>query len=563
MVDALPDHIGRVVHRAPVDRREVERHRPHIAVHRAAAGQGARHVGPDQRALSGAPVVARHIRPLAAEDQIGVGRVGRRDAVFLDVHGMPVVERDPPVVRPALHAGAARVLLSRADAIGKRAVGGDVIHRRGVLVVPVAPTSSTIRRHHRSLIGDREDDLRVVRIDPDALVVITTGSAAHRAPGEPAIERPPHHGRRGVDDIRILGIDRDRRQVAAADARQRPHVLLHSSARARAANRLEPMRAAVGRLVEADRSLARRDGGVEDVRIARGDGDVRLQDGRKPVGELSPGRPAVGRLEDPHAGVAESLALDEALLLGPQRRIEDIRVARVEQDFVGAGVVVLEQHLLEGASAVGGSKHTALGVGPVRVTEDGDEEPVGVARIDGDGRDHLAVAQAEMLPGASGVGGLVDPVADGEIRTDDARSSPDVDDARVRRRDPNRADRAGRLVVEQRHPIGAEVRGSPDAAVVEAGVEGIRLAGDASQRTGAPGTRGADVAPAHLAEREVLGSRGRRAGARDGGSEGGENQNGAHERGVCQIAASNRARDIHKMTISSRLARERRRCARL
>jgi hypothetical protein len=49
------------------------------------------------------------------------------------------------------------------------------------------------------------------------------------------------------------------------------------------------------------------------------------------------------------------------------------------------------------------------------VTEDGDEEPIRVARIDRDGGDHLAVAQPEMLPRAPGVGGLVHPVADGEI----------------------------------------------------------------------------------------------------------------------------------------------------
>jgi hypothetical protein len=56
---------------------------------------------------------------------------------------------------------------------------------------------------------------------------------------------------------------------------------------------------------------------------------------------------AVGRLEDAHPGVAESLALDEALLLRPERRVEHVGIARVEQHFVRAGVVVLEQHLLE------------------------------------------------------------------------------------------------------------------------------------------------------------------------------------------------------------------------
>jgi hypothetical protein len=138
------------------------------------------------------------------------------------------------------------------------------------------------------------------------------------------------------------------------------------------------------------------------------------------------------------------------------------------------------------------------------MTKDGDEEPVGVAWIHRDGRDHLAVAQPEMLPRAPGVGGLVHPVADGEIGPDDARSRPHVDDVGVRRRDGDGADRTGRLVVEQRDPVGAVVGGSPDAPIVEAGVERIGLTGNASQRTRASGTGWTDVAPAHLSERELL-----------------------------------------------------------
>ena len=90
---------------------------------------------------------------------------------------------------------------------------------------PVAPASSAIRGDHRALIGDGQDDLRVVRIDPDALVVVAAGRAADGAPRQPAVHRAPHHRRRGVDDLRIFGIDGDGGQVAAADARERPHVL--------------------------------------------------------------------------------------------------------------------------------------------------------------------------------------------------------------------------------------------------------------------------------------------------------------------------------------------------
>ena len=168
---------------------------------------------------------------------------------------MPVVERDAAVVGSALDARAARVLLPRADAVRKRVVGRDVIHRPGVLVVPVAPAASAICGDHRALVGDGKNDLRVVGIDPDALVVVAAGRAADGAPRQAAVHRAPHDRRRGVDDLRIFGIDGDRRQIAAADADEGPHVLRQSCGRAGTANRLEPVRAGVDRLVEADRSL--------------------------------------------------------------------------------------------------------------------------------------------------------------------------------------------------------------------------------------------------------------------------------------------------------------------
>ena len=47
----------------------------------------------------GDAIVERDDRALAAEHAIGILRIGRGLAVFLDVHRMPVVERDLAVVR--------------------------------------------------------------------------------------------------------------------------------------------------------------------------------------------------------------------------------------------------------------------------------------------------------------------------------------------------------------------------------------------------------------------------------------------------------------------------------
>ena len=410
---------------------------------------------------------------------------------------MPVVKRDPPIIRSALHAGAAGVLLSGTDAIGERVVGGDVIHRRRVLVVPVAPAASAIGGHHRTLIGDGEDDVRIVRIDPDALIVVTAGRTTYRAPRGPAVHRPPHHHRRAVDDVGIFGIDGDGGEVAAADASHRPHVLLQSCGRLRTACHVSPMRAAVRGLVKTDLPLTRRDVGVEDVRIARRDSDVGLENRRQSFRKLRPRCPAVGGLEDSHAGVSESLALDEALLLRPQHRVQRVGIARVDQHLVGAGVFVLVEHLLKRATTISGAEHTALGIRTIRVTEDGDEEAVGVGRINRNGRDHLTVFQSELLPRASGVGGLVDAVADRQVGTNNAGACPHIDDVGIRRRNRDRADRSCGLIVEQRHPVGAVISRPPDPAIVEAGVERVGLTRDASRRTRASSAGGTDIAPAH------------------------------------------------------------------
>ena len=149
-------------------------------------------------------------------------------------------------------------------------------------------------------------------------------------------------------------------------------------------------------------------------------------------------------------------------------------------------------------AAVGRAVEAALRIRAVRMSEHGDEEPVGIARVDGDLRNLLAVAQAEMRPGLAGVGGFVDAVADGEVGPLQALAAADVDDVRIGGRDGDGADGAGRLVVEDRIPGAAVVGRLPDAAVAHADVEDVRLAGDAGGGLGASAAMRADRAPAHF-----------------------------------------------------------------
>src|SRR5207237_419135 len=217
---------------------------------------------------------------------------------------------------------------------------------------------------------------------------------------------------------------------------------------------------------------------VECLRSAHRRSEVCLEYGRQTLRELMPGRTAVGRLEDPAARAAEGAALDEALLLLPERGVDRVRIARIDPDVVGARVFVLVENLLKGLATVGGSKDTALLVRSVGMAEGGDEEPIRILRVDGDHRDHLRVVQAEVRPRLAGVGRFIHAVTDGEVGTNYACAAADVDDVRVGGGDGDGADRAGALVIEERVPGRAVVGGAPDAAVIEADVRDVRLAGD-------------------------------------------------------------------------------------
>src|SRR6185436_6791638 len=95
------------------------------------------------------------------------------------------------------------------------------------------------------------------------------------------------------------------------------------------------------------------------------------------------------------------------------------------------------------------------------------------------------------------IGGFVDAVAHGEVGADDPGSRANVDDIRVGRSDGDRPDGPGRLIVEDRLPGRTVVGRSPDAAVVEADVEHVRLAGHAGQGARAAASCRTDLAPVH------------------------------------------------------------------
>ena len=189
----------------------------------------------------------------------------------------------------------------------------------------------------------------------------------------------------------------------------------------------------------------------------------------------------------------------ESLLLLPQRGVDGVGIAGIDANIVAAGVFVLVEHLLERSrrrrwSGRCRAPDWARRDGPAPRRTAGS----GFVRIDFDIGDHLRIAQAQVRPGLAGVGGFVHAVASGQIGADDAGAGADIDHVGIGGRHGDGADGAGRLVIEQRNPGGAEVGGAPDAAVVEADIEDVGLAGHAGKRARASGAGRPDGSPVHL-----------------------------------------------------------------
>ena len=134
------------------------------------------------------------------------------------------------------------------------------------------------------------------------------------------------------------------------------------------------------------------------------------------------------------------------------------------------------------------------------MTQDRDKYAVRIARVDDDRADLLPIAQSHVFPCFAAVGRFVDAVACRKVRSLQPLATADVNDVRVRRRNRESADRSGRLIVEYRIPGVAEVRGLPDASVVDADEEDVRLSRNAGGSDGTAATEWSDHAPVKLVE---------------------------------------------------------------
>src|SRR6185369_16129733 len=112
-------------------------------------------------------------RCFAAVDQIGMQWIGCDVTVLFNADRSPIAKSDGAVVATALHTRRAALLLTAVNPVRKLIVSDDMVELRGWLVVPGAPGLAAVNTDHTSLVGRQQHDLRILRIDPEGVVIVS------------------------------------------------------------------------------------------------------------------------------------------------------------------------------------------------------------------------------------------------------------------------------------------------------------------------------------------------------------------------------------------------------
>ncbi len=339
--------------------------------------------GPRQR-LDGLLLARREppARDLAAlvlgVDQVGVLGIDEGVKAVAGADVDPIAVLDAADRRRRSGPGAV-VLQAAVDAVRPPHVVADVVELRHRQGPEEAPLPAFAVRHVDAAVGAEQHLVRVLRVDPERVMVAVRtaeGRTARGVEGLAAVRAHRQRIARFIDGLVVRGIDDEMGEV------ERPHLDVERRVD------LPPALADVVRTVEG--RLLRLDQGIDDARPRRRHGhrDPPLVAGRQAFLERPPGLAAVGRLVEaaPLAAGAERPGGAPEL---PHARVEDRRILRIDGEIGAAGVGVDVEHPFPGLAAVGRLVDAALLVAVPQVAGGANPDRIAVRRVHLDAGDAL------------------------------------------------------------------------------------------------------------------------------------------------------------------------------
>src|SRR6266850_1957076 len=304
-------------------------------------------------------------------------------------------------------------------------------------------------------------------------------------PGLAAVHGAEESGVRDVDGVRVLGIGPDMGEIPGALAEA---VVVGDE---------RPVLATVVRAIEsAFFSFNER---VDDIRIGAGNGHADAAQGalgNAIAFDALPGGAVVVRTVEAVLGAAAIERPGSAIAL-PHGGEQNVGIAGIENDVNAAGAVVEIENFFPVFAAVASTKDAAFGVRAVGMAESGDEYDVWIRGMNDELADVPGVLQSDIGPGFPGVIRTIDAVAEGDISADTSFAGSRINNVGIGIRDRDAANGRGGLLLEERIPGDASVRGFPNSACDGAKVIGIGLARDSGDGQNASSAKGPDQTPLH------------------------------------------------------------------
>src|SRR5579864_6124109 len=156
--------------------------------------------------LPGGLVVAEHgAIPASGVNVVWIRGIGN-DVAKLECPGRrPIAIGDFAVIAAAGNCSGAAVLLRGVNVIGKVLVGAYVIKLTGRLVVPGTPGLAAVHADDRALIDAQDHVLRVRRIDPENVKIVSARRTQPGFEGAASVGGAVHGGLRYVDSVCVPG----------------------------------------------------------------------------------------------------------------------------------------------------------------------------------------------------------------------------------------------------------------------------------------------------------------------------------------------------------------------
>ncbi len=225
-----------------------------------------------------------------------------------------------------------------------------------------------------------------MRIHPHDVIVAVRRT--QRVPAPAAVARDPARVDVGrVYRVGVARIDEDCHVIESALAQL--HFAVHASPRCAAVDGAEHA------------AFMRLDDRINDARIRSRNRDPHFAERplREPraIGNLGPVRSAVDRFIQRAAGTAAGKLPRRSVHL-PHRRVNDVRVFRVDHHVIRAGLCVNVQDAIPGFAAVGGFEDAACFVVLEHMAQRGNIYRIRATRVDSNRGDRMRVAQTGVAP---------------------------------------------------------------------------------------------------------------------------------------------------------------------